>query len=350
MADQPNTAGYTQDEIEESHRVLRQVLPLLTKHHIPATPSHFSLWYAYVAGTPLGLRNEMDTLIAASKLTPAAMDGLRHKYLEGPSPDHIKRFSEEMKRMVSEVQGEMLRIGGEAETTGEKLGQGERVLQSATDTQAIRNAVSQLINTSRNLREQSETSQHRLSQQSQQLETLQKEYVQIQNEARTDFLTGAANRKAFDLKLREYVEGPAGMGRSICLLLIDVDYFKRFNDSYGHQAGDEVLKMVTQRAATQLQSPALLARIGGEEFAVILPGKIFDQALLVAEQIRNAIATTKLRAKGGTQDLGKVTVSIGVVERREEETPQVLMERVDVAMYQAKQEGRNRVCGDRSAK
>jgi diguanylate cyclase (GGDEF)-like protein len=160
-----------------------------------------------------------------------------------------------------------------------------------------------------------------------------------------DGLTGIANRRQFDeCLLREWSRGMRG-GTPLSLLMCDVDFFKQYNDLYGHQAGDECLKSVGAILKESARRPAdMAARYGGEEFAVILPDTETTGALLVAEEIRQGLEA--LAIPHGNSEIGLVTLSIGAactVPRRESGSAEKLLGDADLALYRAKQSGRNRV-------
>lgn len=161
-----------------------------------------------------------------------------------------------------------------------------------------------------------------------------------------DGLTGISNRRQFDETLLREWRRLGRQGRPLSMLLCDVDYFKQFNDGYGHQVGDECLKAVARTLKDTLRRPAdLVARYGGEEFAVILPDTEITGALQVAEAMRSAVEglhITHRYSKGGSV----VTISIGVASTTPSRTgsdSSVLLKRADDALYQAKQAGRNRI-------
>lgn len=172
--------------------------------------------------------------------------------------------------------------------------------------------------------------------------TVQKEaQLALERLVMRDGLTGIANRRCFDETLRKEWEQARRTGHPLSLLLLDVDHFKRYNDSYGHPAGDECLQRVAAMVAKQIRVYDLAARYGGEEFAVILPQQSLAGAGAVAERIRAAV-------EGGAPAEGKATVSIGAATFTGEEpaSPEALLARADAALYRAKRAGRNRVVLD----
>lgn len=160
------------------------------------------------------------------------------------------------------------------------------------------------------------------------------------SEARTDALTGLANRRAFDQRLEEmFAAYRKGSGRSFVIALVDIDHFKRINDQFGHQAGDEVLRQVANAIAQQMEGSYLVARFGGEEFAAIMPTPLRLSSER-ADKMRKAIAEKSLNADGETI---AVSVSVGLSELHDDPTTGPPIRRADEALYAAKNMGRNRV-------
>lgn len=163
--------------------------------------------------------------------------------------------------------------------------------------------------------------------------------------ARTDALTGLDNRRALDEGMAAEVARLARAGGSLGLVLIDVDFFKRYNDAMGHAAGDDCLRAVAGALRDATQRPGdMVARFGGEEFALLLPGTAMEGALHVAERARQAVAGLGLAHPGS--DTGKVSISGGAACVTSDRAPTVrtLLENADTALYRAKATGRNRVC------
>lgn len=154
--------------------------------------------------------------------------------------------------------------------------------------------------------------------------------------AMTDDLTGAPNRRAVLTQL-----GPMLASNTPCaMLIIDIDHFKSINDQHGHPEGDEALRLVAQKLSSLVQAPALLGRLGGEEFVVVLPGASQEAAMQAAEGIRVAVMTIDTRRWLAEH---RITVSIGVTTSTRGDTPSSMLQRADNALYEAKRAGRNRV-------
>lgn len=159
--------------------------------------------------------------------------------------------------------------------------------------------------------------------------------------ALTDGLTGVSNRRDFDQKLKQNLQGQPTRAASLALLLIDVDHFKRFNDDYGHLVGDECLKLVAATIQSVERADDFTARYGGEEFALILPATSQSEALVVAEQLRQAVEDMDRSALPSLTRGLTVSIGIGIAVANAHIQPRTLLEAADTALYLAKQSGRN---------
>lgn len=161
--------------------------------------------------------------------------------------------------------------------------------------------------------------------------------------ATVDMLTGAPNRRHFMHCLDAELARVKRHGARTCLVMFDADHFKRVNDTFGHGAGDEVLRALVATGQQQLRAPDILGRLGGEEFAVLLPDTSLEGALALAERFRQAVVD--LRVAAGDASI-RLTISLGVVALSTQDSTDSAMERADKALYRAKARGRNRVCGE----
>ncbi len=177
-------------------------------------------------------------------------------------------------------------------------------------------------------------------------ERLRANYEQSLSMALTDSLTGVFNRRYVNAHLPRLLERAIDSHKPVSILMFDIDHFKIVNDSYGHTVGDEVLKEVSARASRNLRTFDLVARLGGEEFVVILPDTDGEAALTVAERLRNRIGGAPFAISAAVGEVS-VTVSIGIsVGGRLGDTADALIRRADEALYEAKRSGRNCVMAD----
>jgi diguanylate cyclase (GGDEF)-like protein len=162
----------------------------------------------------------------------------------------------------------------------------------------------------------------------------------LEKQSREDALTGVANRRHFDERLTVEIARAERYGNPLCLLLLDLDHFKRINDSAGHAAGDDVLRLAARSMAASARATDFVARIGGEEFAVLLPEQDFSGAFAVAENLRALVAGLDTTAIAPGL---RVTASLGIAALRPGEARDSLLRRADAALYAAKAAGRDRV-------
>lgn len=164
--------------------------------------------------------------------------------------------------------------------------------------------------------------------------------VQLRTRALSDELTGALSRRGLRELGERMLVAPRRQYKQIAVLLLDVDHFKKVNDTYGHLVGDDVLRHLVSVMQDKLRDDALLARYGGEEFVVLLPIRHPHEAQVVAERLRQAVESSQTQSTAG---LIKITISVGVAFHRPDETLEQTLGVADLLLYEAKQNGRNRV-------
>ena len=179
-----------------------------------------------------------------------------------------------------------------------------------------------------------------------QVSELRSKLDNVHKESLTDPLTGIANRKAFDNALAAAEASVAENSDPVSLLLCDIDNFKKFNDNWGHQTGDQVLRLVASCLSENVKGRDTAARYGGEEFGVVLRGTPLSDAKRIAEQIRHAVEARRLVKKSTGDILGTITISIGVAQFSANEKAETAVRRADSCLYGAKQNGRNLVISE----
>jgi diguanylate cyclase len=184
--------------------------------------------------------------------------------------------------------------------------------------------------------------QQKVEEAEQRIRKLTAELDQASLLAHNDYLTGALNRRGMEEALeREFSRSDRG-GSAICIALMDVDYFKRLNDSLGHEAGDTALAHLAKVTRDALRPTDVLARYGGEEFVIILPETDLEEGKRVMARVQRELTRNFFLHKN---ERVLITFSAGVAERRAEETADLTLKRADMALYEAKHSGRNRVIG-----
>lgn len=317
--------------------ILRVALPLMTRQSAGVHPVSYAVWFEHASGG----NPRLSEAIAALTKDGAVLDDaqtwrLYSEHIADPDSQSTRKVAEGMRKVMAEMSASAQAAGAQTDRFGDSLArlsdniQSEEPHDSVIDeviaqTQGMRDAVSQL--------------RERLSASQLEIEKLRSEVDRARTEALVDALTGLPNRRAFDRVLAE----PVAATTSDCLLVTDIDHFKRINDTYGHLFGDTVLRVVSQALRACVKAPQMAARVGGEEFAIFVPGTGLKAAQELAERIRHTIASSRIRRKDSQESIGQVTVSLGVAVRLPDESTEAWFERADRALYVSKANGRNRV-------
>ncbi|MFC6792437.1 diguanylate cyclase [Methylobacterium komagatae] len=335
---------------DRSFALAKRTNELMRDYGPSATPRAYAVWYAYVSGE-LPLLNDAVKRLTAEKghLTDLDIDHLHESYLDGQK--HASDASVVSKTVLAELASisEVLDLSlGSTQQYGESLSTLSADLTQAHLSRArLAEVVASLAAATREVVADNRVLEARIRESRSEVEALREKLEATRTESLTDPLSGLSNRKHFEEMLHTTV-AEANRGNRLSVIVVDIDYFKRFNDQYGHLTGDQVLRLVAVVMRESVQSNARLARFGGEEFGIILPGANRLEAIEIAETIRSSMIGRELVKRSTGESLGKVTVSLGVAEYRLGDTPASLLERADLCMFAAKRGGRNRVADDAS--
>ncbi|MBW2492394.1 MAG: diguanylate cyclase [Deltaproteobacteria bacterium] len=329
---------------EESENYVRLALPLMSKHDIPITPRNYTVYYTYVSGGNRDLSKAFDTIIEKGQtIDDEKIKNLYFQFCTDKDETVLRNLRNDLQQILTTILGEITEFTGQTEKFESIVSSSVAKLSEDASVQQIKSVVNEIVLETKKLGGFGNTIQDKLKETTDELEAIKKDFEKAKSEALVDFLTGIPNRKAFDEKLAKCIDEALSNNEDLCLLLIDIDHFKRFNDKYGHVVGDEVLKIVARKVKEVVRGRDFLARFGGEEFVVILPQTPLSGANTVAENIRDFFDRTKLKVVSTSKDLGKITVSIGAAKYRYGEPIKEFIDRSDQALYFAKNTGRNHV-------
>ena len=320
-------------------------LGLMQEQDIPVTPRNFEVWYTYASGRDPELNAAIELVLSNNQpFTKDQNAAIATQYV-GPSDPGaaVHETSQKIEESVNTVLGFMSEATDGAATYGESLESNLGAMANAENLDTLRRAVETLVTDTKGMAAQNSRLKDRLKESSNEIQSLREHLETVQQEAMTDALTGIANRKFFDISRLQEAEHAMEKGSELCLLLGDIDHFKRFNDTYGHQVGDQVLKLVGMILNETASEGATAARYGGEEFAIVMPRAGLGQAEDLAETVRTTVASKRIRKKSTGEDFGNITMSIGVALFKPGEPIADLIERADKCLYHAKNTGRNRV-------
>jgi diguanylate cyclase len=338
----------TGTEIDRTFQVARRALELMQAYGSSASPRSYEVWYAYVSGHK-PLMND------AIKQVAAKQGSLSDEDIERLHAAHLgsRHFTDEAERTGGSVLLEIdqvmelldLALGSTAKY-GRSLAVFTKDLAAPIDRDQLRKLLETLARATREVSVTNMTLEARLKEARGEMEALREGLETVRRELMTDPLTGLSNRKHFEEMLGKVILHAAAQKTPLALILLDVDHFKRFNDTYGHLTGDQVLKLVGVTMRECVTGTATLARFGGEEFGILLPETTVEAARAAAEKVRESVMRRELVKRSTGESLGKVTVSMGVAVMRPGDTAISLLERADQCMYVAKGAGRNRTVTD----
>jgi len=314
----------------------------------PASPRHFEIWYTYATGYNPSLNQTInETLARAGTLSEADIDHIYETYISAHRvTDRIDRVGTQVMDEIEQVMAMIGAAAGSASSYSQDLANASRTLGSGADDSTVRAIVESLVQATKEMQQNNQALEARLSASKQEINQLQEHLEVVRTESLTDPLTTLANRKSFDEALLRAIGDARARSEHLSLVMTDIDHFKRFNDTYGHLTGDQVLRLVAMSVKQNVKGQDIAARYGGEEFAVVLPNTVLRSAITVADHIRRAVMTKELMKRSTGEHLGRVTISLGVAALRPDDTPQSLIERADNCLYAAKRSGRNRVISE----
>ncbi len=332
------------DAFDQADTYADRAIDYMRAHKIPPIPSNYAVWYAYASNQIPDLVSKLNAHIAANKdFTTEFNVALYDQFFSNNEADAMmlqvgQKIGEEVSGVLDILGTATDQFAGfqkNIKSNLEDLSGGDN---AATDFEGFMQSV---IQETWKMQDSNEQLQSQLQNSASEIEDLRESLEVVQRESLTDGLTGIANRKKFDATLKGAMNDAQDTDEALCLAIADIDFFKKFNDTFGHQVGDQVLKLVAMALDQNVKGRDLAARYGGEEFALILPMTGLENAIALTDQVRKAIASKSIRKKNSQENYGNVTMSFGVAEYRKGESIASLIERADAALYKAKDAGRN---------
>ncbi len=332
----------------EAEKHAKSALSLMDEQRIPAYPSNFDIWYAYFSGRYPELASVLDALLRNKQaFTDQRNAELYEQFFSTQTETEVvTEAGASIEAAVSQVLQFIGQAGDDTNRYGKALTSYSGQLDKTERAEDLREIVSSIMSETRRMEKRHKKLEEDLGSSSQEITELREKLRSVRRQARIDPLTGLANRKHFDSRLRQLVREARDQGEPLSLLMIDIDHFKAVNDKWGHLMGDHVLKLVSRMMVESIKGRDLAARYGGEEFAIILPQTLSDGAMALAEQVRATIADKEIVIKKTGQSVGTVTISLGVATYRDGESLVKLIRRADKALYAAKAGGRNCVVSE----
>ena len=319
------------------------VITKMREQGISSLPRNYELVYQFLNTSNATLIREFAAL--GQRPTQSQLDDVGKKFLphhHGASAVDLRRerISDEMRGMIRLFKQDQSKLQRYSNLLGETS---SRISEKSTPSfDALDGLFNNLSSATGDTIDKSEAIIQQLVERAKEMAHLKSELEEYKRLAATDPITRLSNRRAFDERLSAIYDDIQGAAHH-ALLVADIDHFKTFNDTYGHQVGDRVLSVVAAMMKNSLGSGVFLARTGGEEFAVILDDTSLDASAEVAERIRVAIESTPLKNHDGGVDCGRITMSFGLCMAADASSAEELYRKADMVLYEAKKAGRNQL-------
>ncbi|MBR9825487.1 MAG: GGDEF domain-containing protein [Alphaproteobacteria bacterium] len=337
---------------KESRELALKALDFMEQFDVPPTPENYAVWICFATDSNPELCGSVKEQIESNEpFTEQINSDLFEQYFQWKAiQDAILEGGGAMTRELGAVKESLEAFGRDTAAYGEALEGASDKLEKAKDQSSIKVLVESLVSATAKMQRRSQHLEDRLHETSKEVDQLRNNLEKVREEAMTDALTGIANRKRFDESLRRAKRDTDTNGTPLSLVLCDIDFFKRFNDTWGHQTGDQIIRFVAGCLTRHSEDAHLVARYGGEEFAIVMPQTSPVDAAQIAEKIRRTVESKKLLRKSTNEDLGNITVSLGIANYNGNESIEELIERADNNLYRSKTEGRNRATADTAIK
>jgi diguanylate cyclase len=328
----------------QAQEIARLIFPLMTRLNIPMTPVNYALWYEFQLGRSEELVAALGKIESGQEdYDPVKAKALFMRYVATPGVDALEKIEGEVCRLLGDIIRIVHDAGLDINNYSAVLNSCSIRLENVDDIRDIRKVVKTILNDTSAMAESNSAIRGALQGRSDEIDKLRAELDQVRKEAVKDPLTGLSNRRAFDERLADSLDDTLKQLKNICLLMIDIDQFKVINDQHGHQIGDKILQFIASVLKKNFKGKDLVARFGGDEFAVIIENAPRAGVKSVAETIRQQVDESNLKRTDTGEPLGDITVSIGYDCIRPGDTPGEVLQRADKALYDAKLRGRNRV-------
>lgn len=322
-----------------------KTIRFIAHHGLTADPHTYEVVYTYVSQILPAITNEIDAVIGdGEKLTQQQADAIYDRtFTTTTHADGIDNAGEKVTAEITKVMAMLANAIGLASDNADMLNRtSDAINENISTPDGLKGVLKVLATTAQKMQGEYSDLQTNLTASQQEIERLQQDLQAVRENSLRDPLTQVFNRKFFDDTLAKEIQEDSSDG-TMALMMVDIDHFKKFNDNYGHVVGDHVLRAVGGILKSGVTGKGTVARYGGEEFGIILHETTLQDAELVANTLRENVMNRELLRKSTGENLGRVTLSIGITMFRDTDTSESLIARADRGLYAAKNSGRNKV-------
>jgi diguanylate cyclase len=330
---------YEQDR-NASGEILRVLIQKMAGHPAAFTPLSYTVWYEHVTGMNPALSKELTVLLD---------DGttLDDRIIEKLYTKHISEFKadeqqEALQILLGKISGFTAETDKQAHQFGDNLQAYGDTLKQNLDADKLDALIQNMAGDTDKMRGSMQGLQSELESSKQQVEKLREELRSARGEALSDPLTGILNRRGFEGAAKVTFDDQLALDKGVCVMMVDIDHFKKINDTYGHLFGDKIIRAIAETLKSKIRGQDSVARLGGEEFAVLLTDTDLAGAHIVAESVRQSIERGKIRRLDTKEQISGITISIGVTKYSSGKSIVDLLDQADKALYVSKGSGRNR--------
>ncbi|MFL0671381.1 MAG: diguanylate cyclase domain-containing protein [Erythrobacter sp.] len=325
--------------------LLARIADFLSQHDLAATPDNLAL----IASALSGSHRELAGALTARQIAGLPIDQRWLDTLDRLNPASERRTAE-LEQLVEKLDDALMRFGQSArfaqDATSDHrgaIGAQISVLAQSQSPESAPLEVGRLLDVSQAMLVRLDQIAQAMERSRQETEDLRRSLAEARMEADIDHLTALPNRRAFERRFALAAAGARSRGEPLSVAFCDVDHFKLVNDTHGHDAGDRVLKIIGASLGEHASDQCFVARHGGEEFVLLLPGCDKLAALEKVDAMRRTLAARTLINRASGKPFGRITFSGGIAEVTETEDDRSALARADAALYRAKHEGRNRI-------
>lgn len=331
--------------LQQAAQYLKKALPLMLKYQIPITPTNYALWYTYVSEQNTQLNSQLDEIVNQYQTCPpSAAEQLYREHIGSEQDLNTRELRQSVEAMTVELSQSLRDTSLDTTTFRERLdknfGKLNQLEQQATSLEQIMDMVRNLVQDSGEILNSTDYFHQQLEKAQKEISLLQQKLQAAEKDGLFDALTGCYNRRAFDIDIKLLLKE---FPNKLCVIMADIDHFKRINDTYGHMLGDQVLKAVSSRLRENCRDGMKVYRFGGEEFAIVVPNSQLRMSRHLAESLRRSVEKVNVKDRRKNATIGNISASFGVAEWQHKDSPAKWLERADAQLYEAKRLGRNRV-------